>query len=233
MKFHIDYWHSDKLAYQSELAQKIAKLFTQIGEVHGMESQKDWFEGFMYIVNLHWDKVDNYRIDKYLMFLRYQLHEVLLFLKKNNYDDETVQDWFNEQISSLFINENEVSKGIPLQICDIFLQELNKTDAENISFVNIAKILRPFLKALSNCKNRIVLNRLEEKVFAPILDNNITPEGDKSDDETDDSSSEINYDPKRGKWVDGGKLHPKTQKEVQKLIDQRFHFPNFNILLYA
>jgi hypothetical protein len=77
------------------------------------------------------------------------------------------------------------------------------------------------------------LNRLEEKVFAPILDNNITPEGDKSDDETDDSSSEINYDPKRGKWVDGGKLHPKTQKEVQKLIDQRFHFPNFNILLYA
>ena len=51
--------------------------------------------------------------------------------------------------------------------------------------------------------------------------------------DTDESSTEINYDPKKGKWVDGGKLHPKTFKEVQKLIDQRFHFKNFNILLYS
>jgi len=28
-------------------------------------------------------------------------------------------------------------------------------------------------------------------------------------------------------------MHPKTQKEVLKLIDQRFFFPNFNILLYS
>ena len=27
----VDFWHSDKAQYQSELAQKIAKLFTQIG----------------------------------------------------------------------------------------------------------------------------------------------------------------------------------------------------------
>ena len=33
----VDYWHSDKAQYQSELAQKIAKLFTQIGKVHGLE----------------------------------------------------------------------------------------------------------------------------------------------------------------------------------------------------
>jgi hypothetical protein len=82
-------------------------------------------------------------------------------------------------------------------------------------------------------KNTILLNRLEEKVFSPLLDNNITPENKSDEEDTDDSSSEINYDPKLGKWVDGGKLHPKTFKEVQKLIDQRFHFPNFNILLYA
>lgn len=44
---------------------------------------------------------------------------------------------------------------------------------------------------------------------------------------------EINYDPKKGKFIDGGKLPPKTQKEIQQIIDQRFIFPNFNILLYA
>lgn len=55
--------------------------------------------------------------------------------------------------------------------------------------------------------------RIIEKVFYPLLENNVTPEGANESD-TDESSSEINYDPKKGKWVDGGKLHPKTQKEI-------------------
>ena len=67
----IDFWHSDKAPYQKDLAEKITKLFTQIGQVHGPQRQKDWFEAFFYIANLHWDKVDNYRIDKFLMFLRF------------------------------------------------------------------------------------------------------------------------------------------------------------------
>jgi hypothetical protein len=35
------------------------------------------------------------------------------------------------------------------------------------------------------------------------------------------------------KWVDGGKLPPKTQKEILTMINQKYNFPNFNILLYA
>lgn len=42
----------------------------------------------MYIFNMHWDKVDNYRIDKYLMFLRFQILEVLKMLKKRDYEHE-------------------------------------------------------------------------------------------------------------------------------------------------
>ena len=38
------------------------------------EHKKQWFEGFLHIFNLHWDKVDNFRIDKYLMFLRFQFN---------------------------------------------------------------------------------------------------------------------------------------------------------------
>ena len=140
--------------------------------------------------------------------------------------------WFNDQIAKLFTEENTVSKGIPLQVCDVFLQELNKADAEGISYLAIADLLSPFLSAVGKCKNKTLVARIIEKVFYPLLENNVTPEGANESD-TDESSSEINYDPKKGKWVDGGKLHPKTQKEIQKMIDQRFHFANFNILLYS
>jgi hypothetical protein len=64
------FWHSDKPVYQKETAEKIAKIFTDLAVV-GEARQKLWFEAFLYIFNLHWDKVDNYRIDKYLMILRF------------------------------------------------------------------------------------------------------------------------------------------------------------------
>jgi chaperonin cofactor prefoldin len=63
-------------------------------------------------------------------------------------------NWFTGQISKLFLEENTVSKGIPLQVCDVFLQELNKVDADNISYKAIAEILSPFLSALGKCKNK-------------------------------------------------------------------------------
>lgn len=113
----------------------------------------------MYVCNMHWDKVDNFRIDKYLMLLRMQLKEVLDMLKVAAYKKE-VMVWFNNQIARLFVESNLICKGIPLQICDVFLQELNKVDAENISYVNLAALLEPFLGALGNCRNKILLQRI-------------------------------------------------------------------------
>ena len=79
----VDYWHSDKLGYQRDTAEKIARLFS---EMEATDRKKEWFEAFLYVFNLHWDKVDNYRIDKYLMFLRFQFHEVLQYLKQVGYE---------------------------------------------------------------------------------------------------------------------------------------------------
>jgi len=51
-----------------------------------------------------------------------------------------------------------------------------------------------------------------ERVFEPLLENNITQlEASDSDEEEEQV---VNYDPKNGKYVDGGKLNPKTQREI-------------------
>lgn len=142
-----------------------------------------------------------------------------------------VLDWFKGIVQKLFMEETIISKGIPLQICDVFLSELNKVDAQEISNENLAAILEPFLHAVAKCRNKILIQRIIDKIFLPLLENNVTEEV-KSESSEEDYDN-INYDPNLGKWVDGGKLHPRTQKEVQKLIDQKYHFPNFNILLYS
>jgi hypothetical protein len=52
-----------------------------------------------------------------------------------------------------------------------------------------------------------LVQRVVEKVFTPLLENNVT----NIENETESEEDEIeNYDRTKGKWVDGGKLPPKT-----------------------
>jgi hypothetical protein len=57
-----------------------------------------WFDAFLYIFNKHWNKVDNFRIDKFLMFLRFQLSGVMSMLKENKYRTDLVS-WFTTMIT--------------------------------------------------------------------------------------------------------------------------------------
>ena len=66
--YRIVIWHADKSVYQRECCAKIASIMDSLTDI---DRKKEWFAQFMYIFNLNWDKLDNYRIDKYLMFLRF------------------------------------------------------------------------------------------------------------------------------------------------------------------
>jgi hypothetical protein len=62
----------------------------------------------------------------------------------------------------------------------VFLSELNKVDALEISYKNLAAILDPFLYSVANCRNKILVQRIVDKIFMPLLENNVTEE-EKSD----------------------------------------------------
>jgi hypothetical protein len=105
------------------------------------------------------------------------------------------------------MEETIISKGIPLQICDVFLHELNKSDSLSISYKDLSSILEPFLHAVANGRNKILIQRIIEKVLTPLLENNVTQHDKSSEDEEEEV---VNYDPKKGKYIDGGKMNPKT-----------------------
>jgi len=173
------FWHSDKPLYQKETAERICAIFTELTkDASHPDKAKQWFEAFIYIFNLHWDKVDNYRIDKYLMFVRLQFHEVLAHLKTTSYPASTM-DWLKGILKKLLMEESVISKGIPLQVCDIFLHELNKADSSDISYKNLSSLLEPFLFALGHSTNKIITQRIIEKVFTPLLENNVTHHNDQ------------------------------------------------------
>ena len=79
------------------------------------------------------------------------------------------------------------------------------------------------MTALAKSDQYSLKERIIERVFEPLLESNVTdPGSDASSSEEEDLSK-----------VDGGKLSKRSRKAVKAIIDQKYIFPAFNILIYA
>lgn len=215
------FWHSDKSVYQRDTSLKIAAILVNLSpeERQWSPRQKQWFESCLYIFNKHWDKVDNFRIDKYLMLVRNIFNAAFQIFKRTDYDQQDME-WFCQLIGKWF-SDNLTAQGLLLQMVDIFVPEMGKVNNQ-ISLTHLSKLLEPFLNALANTQETLMLERLRDQIFHPLLQSNVTIDSDSEDSEPEDL-----------KAVDGGKLSKRTRKEVKALINQKFVFENMNILMYA
>lgn len=105
---------------------------------------------------------------------------------------------------------------------------MNKVDSD-ATLVRIAGLLDPFLKALGQLSNGEIKDRIIDKVFHPLLENNKTQSAEDSSDEEEKLKEQLH----RHRYVDGGKMNPRTQKRVSEQINRKYVFNGFNILLYA
>ena len=138
------FWHADKSVYQRETSMKIANIMAGINDG---ERKRQWFQASMYILNKHWDKVDNFRIDKFLALVRHMFSQVLAYLKSTNYEASAIS-WLQGLLDKLF-SDSLSAQGICLQITDVFVPELGKVDKDEITLDQIGALLKPFLKALA------------------------------------------------------------------------------------
>jgi len=155
-----------------------------MGQLNSIEHKQKWFTAFLHIFNHHWDKIDNFRIDKYLMVLRHQFNALLTMLKENKYQTQLTA-WYQQLIFKLLVNAqklNVTAAGIALQICDVFVQELNNVD-KDASLEILVKILDPFLRALGKLTNGELKERITDNIFKPLLENNKTMKEESSDEE--------------------------------------------------
>ena len=67
-----------------------------------------------------------------------------------------------------------------------------------------------------------------DKIFHPLLENNKTIRDCSSEDEEELAKQEHYH-----RHVDGGKLPPKTVREIKAMLDVKYVFPAFNILIFA
>lgn len=85
---------------------------------------------------------------------------------------------------------------------------MNKVDADATLEV-LADLLHPYLKTIAQITNGELKERIIDNIFNPILESNRTIMEEESNDEEEMAKKE-NYH----RFVDGGKLPPKTVKEI-------------------
>ena len=89
-------WHADKTSYQRDVCQKVSSIMRHLEPEHKVQ----WFDEFLYIFNKHWNKIDNFRLDKFLVLVRMQVSELLVFLTAH---PEYIQSWYTEKMVAYFL----------------------------------------------------------------------------------------------------------------------------------
>ena len=148
--------------------------------------------------------------------------QVLTYVKSTEYEASALA-WLQGLLTRLFLDSLS-AQGVCLQICDVFIPELGKVDKDGISLDQLAALLQPFMTALARSGQSLLQERIMEHVFEPLLESNVTQA------DSDESSSSSDEDLTA---VDGGKLSKRTRKAVKAIVNQKYVFPAFNILLYA
>ena len=131
-----------------------------------------WHRNFFKMLARHWDKLDNWRINKYLMLIRKQI--IVLFKHiQNIWDDKP--DYVPQYMEAVYeesLKEDDVPMGIGLQMADVYIEEMANNLTEKLTQSRIAILLDPFLKALGQTHQIALFQRIKEKVFEKLIESN-------------------------------------------------------------
>lgn len=164
------FYHSDKPAYQHELADKFTGF---LNKIESEEKKLLWHRHFFKMLSMHWDKLDNWRMNKYLMLIRKQIIVVFQHVQtiwaKNTKKLQKYMDAIYEES----LKEVDVPMGIGLQMADVYIDEIaNNFEKLDLTQVRVAALLSPFLQALGKIHQIALFQRIKEKVFLKLLDCN-------------------------------------------------------------
>lgn len=164
------FWHSDKPRYQEVLATKIANFTDMIKKE---EHVLMWVRYFFKCICLHWDRIDTWRINKYLSLIRKQLVVVFKHLQKTLVTNPERIKEYMDAIYEESLKDKDVPLGVGMQMADIYIEEMSKCfDKQELTHERVTQLLNPFLQALGKAQQLVLFQRIKEKVFVKLLECN-------------------------------------------------------------
>ncbi|NWT85175.1 RRP1B protein, partial [Lanius ludovicianus] len=160
-------WMQDKPLLQEELAANISQL---IHVFQNTETRHLFIQTFWQTMNREWNGIDNLRLDKYYMLMRLILRQSFEVLKRNEWDEGLVEPLLELLMKEVMDPDSNSPTGIKFHFIDIYLDELAKVGAKELTADQNLKFIEPFCKIAAKSKDRCVLHAVATGIFEMILD---------------------------------------------------------------
>ncbi|XP_033003004.1 ribosomal RNA processing protein 1 homolog B [Lacerta agilis] len=160
-------WMQDKPLLQEELSNNIAQL------THVIENIDAWhlfIQTFWQTMNREWSGIDNLRLDKFYMLIRMVLRQSFEVLKRNGWDESFTEPFLNLLMKEVIHPDSNAPVGIKLHFIDIYLEELAKVGAKELTAAQNLKFIEPFCKIVAKTKDHLLLKVIIRGIFETIVD---------------------------------------------------------------
>ncbi|XP_068011269.1 ribosomal RNA processing protein 1 homolog B isoform X1 [Melanerpes formicivorus] len=214
-------WMQDKPLLQEELVNNISQL---IHIIQNTETRHLFLQTFWQTVNREWNGIDNLRLDKFYMLMRMVLRQSFEVLKRSEWDERLIEPLLQLLMKEIMDPDSNAPTGIKFHFIDIYLNELAKVGAKELTADQNLKFIEPFCKIAAKSKDRCMLHAIATGIFEVIVDQSpyaiedLMKELGSNSDEEDDSGEDKEENEEVLKTKDRG-LSRKSAQNCEKTED--------------
>ncbi|XP_007665412.2 ribosomal RNA processing protein 1 homolog B isoform X1 [Ornithorhynchus anatinus] len=159
-------WMQDQPLLQEELAGTISQL---IHVVVNLEAQHLFIQTFWQTMNREWDGLERRHLDKFHLLTRVVLRESFEVLKRNDWEDSRIKLFLGVLMQEVVHPANHASNGVKFHFIDIYLAELAKVGAEELTADQNLKFIDPFCKITAKTKDPALVQTIAQGIFEAIV----------------------------------------------------------------
>lgn len=116
-------WFCDKPRPQQRLANDLAKLFS---ECIVDEQFCNFVASFWTVMIKEWRELDKWRLDKFLMLMRYVVRECFVKMDVREWDEEAVSEYLSVMKRLVLKDDSQVPRAITYHIIDVWVDEIDR-----------------------------------------------------------------------------------------------------------
>ncbi|KAM6447044.1 ribosomal RNA processing protein 1 homolog B isoform 2-T2 [Liasis olivaceus] len=160
-------WMQDKPLLQEELSNNISQL---IHLIENMDTRHLFIQTFWQTMNREWNGLDQLRLDKFYTLIRMMLRQSFEVLKRNEWNESLIEPFLNTLMTEVMHPDSHAPIGIKLHFIDIYLEELAKVGAKELTADQNIKFIEPFCKFIARTKDHLMLQAIICGIFETIVD---------------------------------------------------------------
>lgn len=172
-------WAQDKPLLQEELSRKLCGLLKCFEDG---EAAMNFAAAFFRTQSREWDRLDQWRMDKYMMLVRDFLNATLEAIKTRSWSADLLQRLADiVQTEVMDATQEAYPDSLRIHFADIYLEEVAKVGADQVTGEQIVVLLTPFLDYIQKSNRDTVVDRVSHAVFDPIIEGDEETAGLKVD----------------------------------------------------